>query len=206
MSIPKTTSPETYLMCMGSKISPSFACLLKSLERPELDGVKWVEDENLFVGFQNFYKKKTGLDLRTLAPDLRENIYHKFFPLLVKVKEIELTPNTTTPKALKIKLSIGSTRQTTTSLHSKLKHFSENIRELLKTTSAVLQTFECDLQITLAYISPRALDNPNFKSVMEKVQLQGDILEPLYLDKLFIVEVNKTDSGLKYSYKPLLEV
>jgi len=206
MSIPKTNSLETYLMCMGSKIPPSFACLLHDLERPKLEGVRWVENENLFVGFQNFYKKKMGLDLRTLAPNLRENIYHEFFPLLIKAREVELTPNSTNPKALKIKFSIASLRQTTDSLYPQVKLFSESIRELLKTTSAVYQSFECDLQITLAHIGPKALNNPNFKTEIERVQLEGAIKEPFYLDKLFVVEVNKTDSGLKYTYKPLLEV
>jgi len=205
MSSPRASTEQTALICMGSKILPSFACLLKSLERPEIEGVKWVEDENLFVGFQSFYKKKQGLDISTLAPNLRENIYHEFFPLLVRVTEVTLSPNTNKPNALKIKLAIASTKNMTTTIHPKLKKLSENIRELLKTTSAVYQSFECDLQITLAHISARALENPNLKAELEKVKLQGAIREPFYLDKLFIIEVTKTESGLKYIYKPLLE-
>lgn len=206
MSTSRASTQQTSLMCMGSKILPSFACLLKAIDRPEIEGVKWVEDDNLFVGFQSFYKKKPGFDISTLASTLREKIYHEFFPLLVKAADIQFSPNPTKPNALKLKLSIASTKNMQTTVHPKLKQLSENIRELLKTTSAVFQTFECDLQITLAHISPRALENPNLKSLLNQVELKGAILEPFYLDKLFIIEVTKTDAGLKYTYKPLLEV
>lgn len=206
MSSSGASTKQISLICMGSKILPSFACLLKGLERPEIEGLKWVEDENLFVGFQSFYKKKPGLDISSLAPNLREKIYHEFFPLLVRAGELQFSPSPSKPNALKIKLSIASTKNTEITVHPKLKQLSENVRELLKTTSAVYQSFECDLQITIAHISPRALENPNLKAELEKVRLQGAILEPFYLDKLFIIEVTKTDSGLKYTYKPLLEV
>lgn len=191
------------MICLGASVPQSFACLLKNLNRPQLEGVRWVADENLFVGFQNFHKKKPHLDLKTIAPKLRDKVYYSFFPVSAQVFNIEFLPNKTTPNCIKIKLDLKNTRLRSVHIIEQAKALTQGLKEVLKDTSTAFQTYDCDLQITLAHISPKALTNPDFYTEMAKLKLEDPLEEPFFLDKLAMVEVYKENSELIYKYYPV---
>lgn len=188
------------VICLGAKIPPSFSCLLKDLPRPEIDGVKWVADENLFVGFQNFYKKRSQLDLRSITPEIRDKIFYPFFPILARPKSIELTPNPAKANALKLKLKLASIKDPAKNLSTQKSTLATAMKGVLQSTSVAFQTYDCDLQITLAHISPKAHENPGFYEKINSLTLKGQIAEAFYLDKPCMIEVIKEEAGLVYNY------
>lgn len=197
-----STKPQ--MICLGATIPPSFSCLLKDIKREKIEGVKWVDDENLFLGFQSFYKKRDVLDLRELLPDLKMNIYEKFFPIQAKASHIELYPNSLQPSSIKIKFDLVSSKNFTLNPREQQKKLSAIMKELLKTSSVAYQSYDCDLQITLAYVNAmKAQNDPKFSGLMDTLNLKGAITEAFYLDKLCMVEVIKEPKALKYDYYPV---
>lgn len=199
MAQTQTTTEQQTVICVGATIPSTFLEILKSIERPAIEGVKWVEPENLFVAFQNFYKKRPGLDNRTLTPTLRDKIYYEFFPMMLRSRGLEFAPSASKPNSLKLNFDIASSKDTRMNVTTQMERMTESMRNVLKNTSVSVQSFECDPKLTIAHISPKALSNPALQEIVN-IELPEAIRETFYLDKLCLVEVNKTEAGLIYDF------
>lgn len=193
----KAVNPNLVMMCIGAPIPAEVLEILKQIERPEMGKVQWTDPKNWFINFHNFFKMRPDLDLLPLKQALRKELFLKYFPMTLKIKEVMLLPSNQVPKTLECKFEIASIkdlRMEVSKVHDVMK---VDMRETVKEACFSLQSIECEPSLILARIPESEKGNPDLIKLRD---IKIPNLGKFYLDRILIVKVSKDEKGLNYEY------
>lgn len=201
----QNTDENKTVMCLGAPLLPNIIDEVKKMPRPQIGDIRWTDPRNWFVSFQSFFKVRPDLDLNQLKSVVKKNIFFKYFPLLLQPRELILYPSNTKPRQLEWKLDIVSIKDPRANIKEMIGEMQEDMREVLKETSYSYQSIECDPSLIMARI-PEAMhaDEVHMKKILALLG-EKPYREKFYLEKAYIVCVNKDEFGLQYDYTEIKE-
>jgi len=183
------------MICIGSPLPADFIKAIMQVPHLDFADIKWVEEANVFVSFQNFFKIKPETNLQTLKDQIRLNIYYKYFPITMQSKGLTLLPSTFKPRTLEWELEMVCLKDTKNDVTTYKERMTNDMKDILKTAFYGVQTAECNPSIILAR-TPESVHKFDLNPLREFKMPR----ERFYLEKLFIATVSKDETGLKYKF------
>ncbi len=192
------TSQELSMLCLGSPIEAAMLEQLKAIEKPDIADIQWVQPRNFFIAHQDFFKMKPNYDLKKMMSAIQTEILHKYFPMILKPRNVSFKWNSSMPKSLEWNLAVSSIKDTRLDLHEMRMLINKDMESILKDACSSFQSIKFDPNIRLAHIPKTAKDDPRLKELeLIKMPLTD---ENIIISKLMLVKVTKDEFGLNYEY------
>lgn len=205
MSETEQATENKTVMCLGAPILPNVMAEIKKMPRPQIGDLRWNDPRNWFINFQSFFQIRSGIDILKLKAAVTDKIFYKYFPILLQPREVVLSPNTSKPRSLELKLDIMSLKDPRANVKELMVELQEDLREVLKETSQSYQSIECDPSLILARIPKEMHADPVMMEKLLKLRNLKPYTEKFYLETAYLVRVTKDDFGLEYEYTEIKE-
>ncbi len=191
-------SQDLSMLCLGSPIEPALLEKLKLIERPDIANVQWVQPRNFFISHQDFFKMKPNYDLKKTIALIQTEILHKYFPMILKPRNVSFMWNSSMPKSLEWNIAVSSIKDTRFDLHDMRMQINKGMETVLKDACSSFQSIKFDPSIRLANLPKSVKDDPRLKELeLIKMPLTD---ENIIINKLMLVKVTKDEFGLNYEY------
>ena len=195
-------NPHLVMMCIGAPMPQEVLELFKSIEKPEMGKVQWTDPKNWFINFHDFFKMRNDLDMEHFKKSLKKEIFLKYFPLIIELKEILLLPSNQSAKTLECKFDIACIKDPRFDVPRTHEVMKLEMKETIKEACSSVQSIKCDPSLILARIPESEKTNPGLVNLRD---LKVPFIHKFYLDKMLIVKAFKDERGLNYEYIEIKE-
>lgn len=199
--IKSNNSTSSIMMCIGAPIPEEVLAEIKKIDKPQLGDIKWTDSKHWFISFQNYFKMRPDLDLDKFKQLVKNNIFYKYFPLIVEPKDMVLSPSVQLPKTLEWKLNIACAKDKRLDLNKMLEAMKVDMRETVKEACFSYQSIECEPSLVLARIPESEKGNPLLADLRDLKPYR----DKFYLNQMLITKVTKDDKGLSYEFIEIKE-
>lgn len=195
------TNTSTVMMCIGAPLPKKIIDQLEKLDRPNLGDVRWTDSKQWFISFQNFFKMRPDLDIEKFKQLIKNEIFYKYFPLIIEPKDMILSPSVQLPKTLEWKFNIVCAKDQRLDVNKMLASMKVDMREAVKNACYSYQSIECDPSLVLARIPDSEKNNRSLINLRDIKPFR----DRFYLNEMSIIKVTKNEKGLNYEYLEIKE-
>lgn len=188
------TGTSTVMLCIGAPLPKKVINALGHLDRPNLGDIRWTDSRQWFISFQNFFKMRPDLNMEKFKQLVKNEIFYKYFPLIIEPKDMILSPSVQLPKTLEWKFNIVCAKDQRLDLSKMLNGMKHDMRETVKTACYSYQSIECDPSLVLARIPESEKNNRSLINLRDIKPFR----ERFYLNEMSIIKVTKDEKGLNY--------